>query len=256
MKSKFIIFFIFLFSVSILFSCGAQKEYYLKNAAIHKELAQIYIKENRYTDALAELKMAKSADKCDPEIYNLFGLAYMGEHEYLKAEKNLKKAIKLDPGFSEAYNNLGSLKMLEGKYREAIKYFNKALENPYYVNSFIARTNLGWAYYQLGEKDKAISTLFTVLKENFRYSKALVYLGLIYFKEGNLKSAEFYFRQALKQNKFSGEARYYLGEIFFRRGDIKKAKELWKSIIYLAPESEWANKATQRLFFLKNTSNS
>jgi len=238
-----------------LFSCKAQKEYYVEKAASHKELAQIYIKENRYTEALNELELAKAADKCDPEIYNLFGLAYMGKYEYSKAEENLKEAIRLDPNFSEAYNNLGSLKMLQGKYSEAIKYFNKALENPYYVNSFIARTNLGWAYYQLKDKDKAISTLLEALKENSRYPKALIYLGLIYFNEGDLDSAEFYFKETLKVDKFSGEARYYLGEIYFMKGDKEKAEELWKSIIYLAPESEWANKATQRIFLLRKTSN-
>ena len=253
MRREFLTFFIFFLSL-LLFSCRGKKEFYFEKAASHKELAKIYIKENRYTEALNELELAKKADKCDPEIYNLFGLAYMGKYEYSKAEKNLKEAIKLDPSFSEAYNNLGSLKMLQKKYKEAIKYFNKALENPYYVNSFIARTNLGWAYYQLGDKKKAISILLEALKTNPRYSKTLIYLGLIYFNEGDLNLAKFYFRQALNINKISGEARYYLGEIYFREGDIKKAKELWKSIIYLSPDSKWARKATERLFLLEKVS--
>ena len=252
MKLKFLIPFVIL--ILILFSCRAQKEYYSEKAASHKEIAKIYIKENRYTEALNELELAKSADKCDPEIYNLLGLVYMGKNEYSKAEENLKEAIRLDPNFSEAYNNLGSLRMLQGRYKEAIEYFNKALENPYYVNSFIARTNLGWAYYQLKDKDKAISTLLFAFRENPRYPKTLIYLGLIYLNEGDLNSAEFYFQQALKLDKTSGEARYYLGEIYFKKGDKTKAEELWQSIIYLSPDSEWANKATQRLFLLKRTS--
>lgn len=254
MKSKFLIPIIIIILGMVLFSCKAQKEYYTEKAASHKELAKIYIKENRYTEALNELELAKNADKCDPEIYNLFGLVYMGKNEYSKAEENLNEAIKLDPNFSEAYNNLGSLKMLQGKYNEAIEYFNKALENPYYVNSFIARTNLGWAYYQQKDKDKAVSTLLEALKENPRYPKTLIYLGLVYFNENDLNSAEFYFQQALKLDKTSGEARYYLGEIYFRKGDKAKAEELWQSIIYLSPDSEWANKATQRIFILKKTS--
>ena len=246
---RFLIFIIIL--LPFLFSCKAEKGFYLEKAASHKELAKIYIKNNRYTEALKELEYAKKADKCDPEIYNLFGLAYMGKKEYSKAEENLKEALKLDPNFSEAYNNLGSLKLLQGKYREAIDYFNKALKNPYYLNSFIARTNLGWAYYQLGDKKKAISILIEALKENPRYPKTLIYLGLIYLNSGDLNSAEFYFLQAFKLDKTSGEARYYLGEIYFRKGNIEKAKELWRSIILLNPESEWANKATQRIYLLK-----
>lgn len=234
-----------------LLSCRAEKEFYSEKASSHKELAKIYIKNNQYTSALKELEYAKIADPCDPEIYSLFGVVYMEKKEYSKAEENLKEALRLDPNYSEAYNNLGSLRMLQGRYKEAIEFLNKALENPYYLNSFIARTNLGWSYYQLGDKEKAISTLIEALKENPRYPKALVYLGLIYLNSEDLSSAEFYFLQALKLDKTSGEARYYLGEIYFRKGDIEKAKELWQSIIYLNPESEWANKATQRIYLLK-----
>jgi len=125
MKKFFLIFLgiVFLF----LNSCTSQR-YSFQRSNLHKQIAIIYIKQGRYSDALRELEIAKRINKNDPEVYNLFGLIYIGEGEYKKAEKNLKKAIKIDPLFSEAYNNLGSLKMLEGDYKLAICFFKKALK--------------------------------------------------------------------------------------------------------------------------------
>ena len=247
-------FFLILLLSLIFFSCKASSRYYKEKLSTHKELAKLFIKENKNTEALRELELAKKTNKCDPEIYNLFGLVYMGKQEYAKAEKNLKRAIELKPNFSGAYNNLGALMLLEKRYKKAIYYFKKALQNPYYINSYIALTNLGWTYFQLGDKKKAINILLKAMRENPRYPKVLIYLGLIHFKDNDLKTAKFYFKQALKLNKMSGEARYYLGEVFFREGNIKLAKELWQSIIYLTPHSQWANKATERIYFLERTS--
>ncbi|RLG13103.1 hypothetical protein DRN73_00385 [Candidatus Pacearchaeota archaeon] len=197
------------------------------------------------------MEIAKKTNKCDPEVYNLLALVYMAKHDFAKAEECLNKALELNPYFSQAYNNFGALRMLQKRYDEAVYFFKKALENPLYVESFIARTNLGWAYYKLGDKKKAISTLLKSLEENALYSKTLVYLGRIYMDEGNLEIAKFYLKRAVKIDRNSQEVRYYLAEVFFRLGDFKIAKELWDSIIQLNPASEWATLAAQRLYFLE-----
>ncbi len=235
----------------LLFACSPSPQYIQDKTLTHKEIAKIYIQNNRYTEALRELELAEKTDKCDAEIYNLLGLVYMAKKEYPKAERYFKKALKLRPDYSEAYNNLGSLKMLEGRYIEAISYFKKALSNPLYLHAYIAKTNLGWAYYKLHEKKKAINTLLDALKENFRYYRALVRLGLIYMDDGNLDMAEFYLKRAVKANRSAAEPRYYLAEVFFKKKNYETAKALWKSVIELNPDSEWANLASERLFFLE-----
>ncbi len=240
-----------IFCAGLLFSCSPTPKYIQDKTFSHKNIAKIYIQDHKYTEALRELELAEKTDRCDAEIYNLFGLVYMAKKEYPRAERYFKKALQLRPDYSEAYNNLGSLKMLEGRYIEAIGYFKKALSNPLYLHPYIAKTNLGWAYYKIHEKKKAINTLLEALRENFRYYKALVRLGLIYMDEGNLDMAEFYFKKAVKANRSAGEPRYYLAEVFFRKKNYKTAKALWKSVIELDPDSKWANLASERLFLLE-----
>lgn len=244
--------YVFLFlMVIVILACQANTKYYSEKTSSHKELAQIYLKDGRYTEALQELELAKQTDKCDAEIYNLLGIVYMGKKDYQKAEEYFKEALKLDPKYSEAYNNYGSLKLVQGKYQEAITLFEKALSNPLYLNSYIAKANIGWAYYKLRDKEKAFFYLDSALRENPQYTKSLIYLSLIYLEEGNLNLAEFYLKRALKINRNSGEARYYLAEVFFRKGQLEVAKELWQSIVFLSPDSEWAHQAEERIYLVE-----
>jgi len=240
-----------LFFLVVLISCKAEPQFYARKALSHREVAKLYLEEGRYAEALKELELAKATDKCDAETYNLFGLVYMGRKEYEKAEDSFKEALKLDPTLSEAYTNLGSLKMLEGKYQEAIFYLEKALQNPLYLNSHIALTNIGWSYYQLGDKEKALNYLQRALNERARFGKALIYMGLIYLNDGDTNSAEFYFKRVLKADRSSLEARYYLGEVFLKKGKLELAKEIWESIIQIAPESQWATLAEQKIYLIQ-----
>lgn len=175
----------------------------------------------------------------------------MAKKDYEKAEDYFRSALRLDPDYSEAYTNLGSLRMVQGRYQEAISFFEKALSDPLYTNAHIALANMGWSYYKLRDKEKAINILHQAIRENARATKPLIYLSLIHLEEGDLDSAEFYLKRVLKNERSSLEARYYLGEVFFNKGKLDLAKEIWESIIQIAPESEWANLSEERIYLLK-----
>lgn len=259
-------------------SCQAKPQYYQEKIYSHKEVAKLYIAEGRYTDALRELELAQQTllrpqfclnlqnlqnlspeerqKVCDPEVYNLFGVVYMAKKDYEKAEAYFKSALMLDPDYSEAYNNLGTLHMMQGRYQEAISYFEKALSNPLYTNAYLALANMGWSYYQLRDKEKALNILHQAVKENALASKPLIYIALIYLDEGDLDSAEFYLKRVLKNERSSLEARYYLGEVFFKKGKYDLAKEIWESITQIAPGSEWANLSEDKIYLLKRLQSS
>ncbi len=249
-------FLIYSFCLAFIISCKAQPQYYQEKLASHKEVARLYIAENRYNEALRELELARQTLPCDAETFTLLGTVYMALREYNKAEEALLEALRRDPKYSEALTNLGSLRMLQGRYQEAIQYFERALENPLYLNAYIARTNLGWSYYQLGDKERALNTLYTALRENAFATKALIYIALIHLNEGDFDSAEFYLRRVLKSDRANAEARFYLGEIFFRQGKVDLAREVWNSVIQLNPGSEWSNLAEDRIFLLKRIQSS
>lgn len=246
---------LFLLGLFLLAACESTPVTYHREAsAIHKELAYVYLKDERYPEALREALLAQEEFPQDPEVYNLLGLIYLGREEYEKARAQFEKALQLDPHYSEALNNLGSLYLLRGNYDQAIAYFKKALANPLYTKPFMALTNLGWAWHKKGDDQKALASLEKALKLNPRYSKAYYYAGLIAFEEGRWEDARLDFRRAVRFDHNDMAARYWLGETYFRLGELDKARHLWESITQLAPESDWALKAEDRLMFLKNLS--
>ncbi len=237
--------------LSMLVSCVPKQEYIQERLHSHKEIAKIYIAEGRYQDALRELRLGVTTDKCDEETHNLLGVVYLNLRDYNKAEESFNEALKLNPNYSEAFNNLGLLNLLQGKYQQAIQFFEKALANPTYSNAHAAKTNLAQAYYLLGEKDKALEILTSLLKERSDFAKALIELGKIYLNERDLQAAEFYLKQALKLDRTSTEARYYLGEVFFQQGKLELAKAIWESLIQISANSPWSSLAREKLFFLE-----
>jgi len=235
----------------MLVSCVPKQEYIQERLHSHKEIAKIYIAEGRYQDALRELRLGVTTDKCDEETHNLLGVVYLNLRDYNKAEESFNEALKLNPNYSEAFNNLGLLNLLQGKYQQAIQFFEKALANPTYSNAHAAKTNLAQAYYLLGEKDKALEILTSLLKERSDFAKALIELGKIYLNERDLQAAEFYLKQALKLDRTSTEARYYLGEVLFQQGKLELAKAIWESLIQISVNSPWSSLAREKLFFLE-----
>ncbi len=232
-------------------SAQPPKEFFHDTALMYLERAAVYYQEGRLAEALEEALKAREADPENPEVYNLIGLIYMDRNEYSKAKENFKKAISLRPQYSEAINNLGSVYLLEGQIEEAIKCFEKALENPLYTKPFIAYTNLAWAYYKLGDKQKAIEYLNKALTYNPRYHLAYFYRGIMALNDGNLEQARLNLRRAVRFNRQDMAARYYLGLVYYRLGDEEKAKKVWKSITQLAPDSDWALKAEDKLLTLE-----
>ncbi len=244
------------FALFLLLLWGCQsteppKEFYQERASLFLERAAAYYQEGRLAEALEEALKAKEAFPEDPEVYNLIGLIYLDRREYQKAIDSFKKALSLRPNYSEAINNLGSVYLVQGDLNKAIACFKKALKNPLYTKPYIAYTNLAWAYYQMGKKEKAINYLNQALSYNPRYHLAYFYRGVMALNDGELERARISFRRALRFNRQDMAARYYLGLVYFRLGEEEKAKKVWKSILQLAPESEWALKAEDKLLTLE-----
>jgi tetratricopeptide (TPR) repeat protein len=112
-------------------------------------------------------------------------------------EKELQEAIRLDPEFHEALNHLGySLADRNIRLEEALASILMAVAldpwNAAYLDS------LGWAYYRLGQFDKAREPLERAAASRPGDPVILEHLGDLYEKLGQPESALASWRSALK----------------------------------------------------------
>lgn len=222
-----------------------------ETALIHLRLGESLLQEGRPTQALAELIKANDQDPNNPVIRNTLGVAYLAKGMVRQAVYQFEKALELDPEYAEAYNNLGAALLRDGRAQEAVTPLTKALSRPTYATPHFAYFNLGQAYFALKDYEKARHYYEEAVKLSPSYSLAYHGLGLAWKASGNLKEAAEALKKALEHAPKFAQAHFDLGEVFVDMNQTSLARLAFQEVLHLAPESDLAKKARERLNELK-----
>ncbi len=200
----------------------------------YKNLADIYDREGRVSDALMVLKTGLEAvpsyyeifysyvtlllsageydeviavthanrllqKEIDPEIWNFLGLAYWNKGEVENAQSAYEKSIGLDRKFPIPLNNLGTLHLYQYQRTNDQTEYNKALgcfKQAIELDPFYsdAYHGLGVAYAGTRKYDSAIDCFKKALEINPDHALAMFYLGFSYKDLGDNVNACLYFR--------------------------------------------------------------
>ncbi len=165
--------------------------YYLLEAALLAEYGEYYAAFNLYTEALSRY----------PDDSNLlYGRAMIAERLNRLAilEDDFRTIIKQNPNHHRALNALGyTLTDRTNRHKEAFELINKAValspDNPFYLDS------LGWAYYRLGNLDKAVALLKKAI--NIRDDvDFLAHLGEVLWMQNKHDEARKIWRRAIAKD--------------------------------------------------------
>jgi tetratricopeptide (TPR) repeat protein len=129
------------------------------------------------------------------QIYYFRGIARERLKNWQEAEADLRKALALSPDEASVLNYLGySLIDRNLKLDEAIGMVKKAVElrpnDGYIIDS------LGWAYYQLGDHEKAVENLERAVELKAGDPIIAEHLGDAYWKAGRQLEAKFQWQHA------------------------------------------------------------
>lgn len=158
--------------------------------------ATVLARLQRFKDAIKVLDRASAKDRTDPEIRYLRAV-YLEHTEGLDASlKALEQLIQDKPDFAPALNHLGYT-LVERNQR--LPFGTKLLEratslepkNGYYLDS------LGWAYFKLGQLEKAEEKLLRALEFEPEEPIILEHLGELKLKQGRLDMGLRYFERAM-----------------------------------------------------------
>jgi tetratricopeptide (TPR) repeat protein len=115
------------------------------------------------------------------EAHRNLGLVYAQQGMWKEAERSFQASLNLRPDYAEALNDLGGVYLKTERYQEALPLFEQAQKaNSEFVQAYLNEVRV---YLAIGQKDKAISTLETLLQVHPKEPAATEWLREL--KSGN-----------------------------------------------------------------------
>jgi tetratricopeptide (TPR) repeat protein len=146
------------------------------------------------------------------------------------------KTLQTTPGSAVAHGNLGRAYLEQGQLDRAIAEFEAALKiRP---QSHKMYYNLGFAYEKKGSIKRAINLYNETLRLKSDYVDAHFNLGNLYARMGRLSDAARAYRSVLESDPQDTEARNNLGVIYARQGKLDQAIVQWELILEIEPANQ------------------
>jgi type IV pilus assembly protein PilF len=237
----------------VLFACagasqgpGAQDP--VRQSESEYDIARdLWLNRAQLRPALEHALKAVSLDEGNADAQHLVALLFLdfcsrspGECRLAEVEGHARRALEIRPDFREARNTLGVALIHNKKPKEAITVLKPLSEDILYQTPEKAWGNLGWAYLEAGELDRAVDALRRSIAAQPLFCVGSFRLGLALERKGELVPAMESFTRALEteapecsrlQDAVAGRARIAtrLGQTEVARADLARCVELASS---------------------------
>lgn len=215
-------------------------------------LGGLLVISERYEEAEAVLKRALDIDPKSLEGNRNLAILYTNQKQYDQAEVLFRNLTSLYPKYAVGWAYLGlDLCYRQGKREEGILCLKKAVAlDP---NDSWAATSLVWALIETEQDlDDALKLALHVVQQQPTDMNAVSNVGWAYYKLGNLQKAEEFLAKSLVGTDFGGdqvaaETWWALGMVYEKTGRREKAVDAQRKAISLDPALEKAKEALKRL---------
>ncbi len=222
-----------------------------EQAKIHLQVSIDRFNAREYNKAIESCNKAIELNPKLAEAYNHLALIYMETKRYQQSFETFQKALKIRSQYPEILNNIGVLFNRQEKFGEAIPYFQKALADNTYLTPENAQTNMGYAYFRMGQLATAKTYHQKALDVVPNFCLASKNLGDVYVKEKKFTQAEKHFRRAARNCPLYQEARYKLGLVLVKMGDRKTAKLELDKLLKQSKEGAYVDRTHEVLKYLQ-----
>lgn len=154
-------------SIAMLAACGGITREQVERSQREYQLAVGLFGEGNAPGAFEHLLRAIELDPDNAEAHHLLGnLFWMVRRDFERAEHHLREALRANqvaPGpaglESDVKNSLGVLFVNAGRHDEAIAVLREAASDLMNRQPALSWANLGWAYHEAGQNDRALEAL-------------------------------------------------------------------------------------------------
>lgn len=168
-----------------------------------------------------------------PQFYFELGRAFLTAGNKDEAIHWYQEALRQSKGFRPALRELAAALTTSGQMGLAVEAGgNAAAPEP---PDAVVLSNLGSAYLQQGNIDRAVAVLQRALSVNSELPGAANLLGLAQVRKGDLAAADASFRDALRIQPDLAEAHYNLGNLLAGAGNYPEAAFHFEKAIVFKP---------------------
>ena len=175
---------------------------------------------------------------------------YMQVGQLHQAAEAFKAALRINPNHAQSINMLAAIALKDRQSGEAVKFARMAIQispdNPGYY------TNLGLAYFGLGEYEKAVSSYRKAIQLDPNYVDAYRNIGNALRLLLSLDEAVSCYQKALQLTPDDAEIYNELGKVFKLQGNRDKATEIFKKVLQLNPSFSVAHVSLAQIFERSN----
>ncbi len=159
--------------------------------------------------------------------------------QYESSLRHFKRALALKPRFPEVQNNLGNLYLLMRKWNLAITSYQKAVDDVLYKTPHFAYTNMGLAYYNMANYEKAIEMYQRSLTLDPTYSTTYFNLAYAYEAVQKWDDAIDAYLRAIQYLPNDPAAYYRLGKLYLKLNRKTEASQVLEEFLQRAPEGPY-----------------
>jgi tetratricopeptide (TPR) repeat protein len=212
-----------------------------KLAQGHYQLAQCYLRLNRFQEAFGELQKTVDLDPGNTEAQLQFAKLLINGKKYDDAKAVAEKVLATDPKNSRAYSILGDRLALAGDQAGAIRDYQTAIRlDSRRLEGYFA---LGVLYRSLGQIAESEAAFKQAVEANPQSETARLSLGRFYISQKNFAQAEAELRPAAKLAPHDPRPLLMLADADLAQGNRAEAEQICVQVKAAAPDDPEAYRA-------------
>jgi tetratricopeptide (TPR) repeat protein len=207
----------------------------------YKRIAQIYIQQEKYEEAILRLEQLFDTEE-NPQkkadVQMLLAQAYDEVGQVDRAQDSYESVLRYDSTRSMARRRLGILSYYDGDYRQSVEYLARYLKG--FPEDWEAHSNIGMAYVELGQHEKAIEHLNLLREAGKAGIQTYAVLAQLYEETGRPDQVESVLEEALKSEENPEGFSFYLGVFQYNQGNFEQAEQNLLKVLEINPDHKEA----------------
>ena len=189
-------------------------------------LGSLYFSLGEFGQALPILRKLNSWN--NPSIHLALATIFLDQNEFSEAMAEVKRVLRYDAKFPDANGVLGRIYFRQKNFPNAIRYLRRELALN--ESSIEFRQDLATAFYLLGDLRAALEEFTLLIDTDPDFFPGWLMCGRILLEQGKPDESEFYLQRALNINPKSAEAIQTMANLYSTIGEIEKARSLFDEL--------------------------